>query len=99
MLGAFFMNHNPLLSFNDGLEITYSDLKRNDKGEYVTLYFEKPNNRKTGFNSASFDFPGTSFTNVIGFTKRDLSNLMKHVIKTGMLALEFAREDSDAQIS
>ena len=30
------MEHNPFISFEDGLEITYSDLKKNDSGaDYI----------------------------------------------------------------
>ncbi len=37
------MKHNTLLSFDDGLEVTYSDLKRAENGEpFITIYYKRP---------------------------------------------------------
>ncbi len=90
------MEHNPLVSFKDGLEITYSDLKiKNDK-EYIVLYFEKPNDDSSGFDSAKFIYPGEEFSEVKGFSKADLDELMVHVKKTAPLAFKFSKEDAGA---
>lgn len=91
------MEHNPLISFVDGLEITYSDLKRDNDREYVVLYIERPNDKKSGFDSAKFIYPGNEFSEVKGFNSQDLDELMVHVQKTAHLALEFSREDAKAQ--
>lgn len=92
------MEHNPLLSFQDGLEITYSDLKKNRFGDpYVTLYFERPNHRRSGFDSAQLDYPGQTFEKIEGFSKADLDVLMGHVKRNGHLALEFSKEDAECQ--
>ena len=80
------MEHHPFLSFDDGLEITFSDLKRKKNGsEYITIYFEQPNPEETDFYSAQCDYPGGSITNVVGYTDRDLSRLWEHVAKAGTL--------------
>ena len=92
------MEHNPLASFNDGLEITYSDLKKDNDKEYVVLYFEKPNDKKSGFDSAKFIYPGEEFSDVKGFSKADLDELMVHVKKTAHLAFEFSKEDANATV-
>ncbi len=93
------MEHNPLMSFDDGLEITFSDIKHNENNEdYVILYFEKPSGEKRGFNSAKFIYPGQLFSDVIGFDDDDISALMQHAQKLAPLALEFSREEANAEI-
>lgn len=86
------MEHNPFLSFDDGLEITYSDLKQKQNGDlYVTIYFEQPDEKKTDFKSAQCDYPYGEFTNVKGYTRDELNKLWMHVAKAGALAYEFQR--------
>ena len=47
------MEHHPFLSFDNGLEITYSDIKKKRSGsEYVTIYFEQPDETGRDFKSA-----------------------------------------------
>ncbi|MBE5857194.1 MAG: hypothetical protein E7296_06440 [Lachnospiraceae bacterium] len=92
------MEHNPLVSFKDGLEITYSDLKVENDKEYIVLYFEKPNDKLSGFDSAKFVYPGEEFSEVQGFSKADLDELMVHVKKTAPLALRFSKEDAGATV-
>ena len=87
------MEHKPLISFVDGLEITYSDLKIQNDKEYIVLYFERPNDKSSGFDSAKFIYPGEEFSEVKGFSEADLEELMIHVKKTAHLALEFSKED------
>jgi hypothetical protein len=89
------MEHNPFASFDDGLEITYSDLKKRDDGTaYVSIYFEAPNTSKKEFNSARFDYPGTSFSDVKGYSADALKSLRQHVDKGGKLMLGFSMEDA-----
>ncbi len=45
------MEHHPLISFEDGLAITYSDIKQKKSGsEYGDIYFERPNQAGDDFN-------------------------------------------------
>ena len=91
------MEHNPFISFEDGLEITYSDLKKTDSGEeYITIYFEEPNEDRSGFNSAQYDYPGDHFQNVKGYRCDELTRLMKYITNSAKTALEFSREDAYA---
>lgn len=84
------MEHHPFITFNDGLEITYSDLKtRKDGSDYVTLYFRQPDPEGTGFCSAQCTFPGGGFTHVVGYSEEDLNRLREHVARAGLLAYEF----------
>lgn len=90
------MEHNPLLSFEDGLEVTYSDLKKHENGNaFITIYFEKPN-QKGFFDSAQINFPGSDFEQVKGFTEEDLKTFRQYVDRSGHTALEFSKEDAHA---
>lgn len=90
------MEHNPLLSFENGLEVTYSDLKKHDNGSvFITIYFERPN-EKGFFDSAQIDYPGSDFEKVKGFSKEDLKEFRKYVDRSGHTALEFSKEDAYA---
>ncbi len=84
------MEHNPLFTLGD-LEVTVSDLKYDGGIEHIVLYFEEACNEKRGFNSARFVYPGESFSDVVGYTEQDLTELMVHVHKLGPLALEYAK--------
>ena len=87
------MERNPLIDFNNGLAITYSDLKRKKNGEtYVTIYFEQPNSKKNDFKSAQIDYPGGSFVNIRGYRDSEIKGLWEHVAKAGRLAYSFAKE-------
>ena len=93
------MEHNPLLSFEDGLEITYSDLKHHKDGrEFIIIYFERPNS-KGFFDSAQIVFPGSDFEEVKGFTSDDLKTFREYIDRSGRTALQFSREEAYAQFS
>lgn len=87
------MEHHPFLSFENGLEITYSDIKKKLNGtEYITVYFEQPDEAGTDFKSAQCNFPGGSFVNVVGYSDNELDALWEHMAKAGPLAFEFERD-------
>ncbi|MEE8815754.1 MAG: hypothetical protein SOH60_04680 [Lachnospiraceae bacterium] len=87
------MEHYPFLEFNNGLTITYSDLKKREDGsDYVTIYFEEPDETRTDFKSAQCDYPGGDFTNVVGYSASELNGLRKHVAKAGSLAMMFLKD-------
>lgn len=91
------MEHHPLLSFNNGLEITYSDIKHKKSGsEYVTIYFEQPNEAGTDFKSAQCDYPGGGFSHVAGYSQSELEGLWEHVARAGALAFEFQKDPAYA---
>ncbi len=89
------MERNPLIGFNNGLEITYSDAKHKKNGSiYITLYFEQPDSKRKSFKSAQIDYPGGEFTNVIGYRSSEVKGLWEHVAKAGQLAFSFAVESN-----
>ena len=96
MLKEIAMEHNPLLSFEDGLEVTYSDLKKHEDGKvFITIYFERPN-ANGFFDSAQIDYPGSDFEAVKGFTEADLKEFREYVDRSGHTALELSKEDAHA---
>ena len=89
------MEHNPFVSFPNGLEITHSGLKERKNGtEYVTIYFEQPNKKKTDFCSARINFPGGRLRSIKGYTAEQVIDIMGYVARLGHTALQFAREES-----
>lgn len=91
------MEHYPLISFPNGLEITYSDIKKRKNGnEYVTIYFEQPNAKRTDFNSAEINYPGGKLRKICGYKKEQIPVLMDHVSRIGRTALDFSRGKSHA---
>ena len=88
------MERNPLIEYNDGLVITYSDLKGNEDAKYITVYLEKPNKSKTDFDSAQIIFPGAKFEQVVGFSNDYLEKMRSKITKMGNHALLWAIEDA-----
>ena len=87
------MEHYPFLEFDNGLTITYSDLKKREEGsDYVTIYFEEPDESRTDFKAAQCDYPDGEFTNVVGYSASELNGLRKHVAKAGSLAMMFLKD-------
>lgn len=86
------MEHNPLVELNDDETITFSDLKDDGNGEYVTIYFETPT--EDGFNSMQVDYPRGVPEKVIGYTDKEVSDLMEHYQKIAKIAFEFAHESA-----
>ena len=89
------MNHNPYISFPDKLEITYSDIKTDENGEYVTLYFEQPTSIGDGFMSAECRIPGGELENIKGFDADGLQRLNHLISLYGQAAFDFAKEEYD----
>ena len=86
------MERNPFMSLNDDTVITHSDIKYRENGEeYITLYFETPSER-IGFCSMDIEYPNGKPSNVVGYTKEEISRLMYHYNKVGVLAFEDAKE-------
>lgn len=86
------MEHNPYITLNDDTEITYSDIKKNERNEeYVTIYFETP--VETGFHSMDIKYPGGTPEHVNGYHAEEIDTLLHHYHKIGKLAFQFAKED------
>ena len=91
------MDHKPLIGFNDGLDMTFSDLRKDENGNYIIIHFDRPNNlKRSGYDHADFRFPGTTFSDVDGFSEEDLKEFRQHIDEVGQLAYEFSEEDENA---
>lgn len=88
------MDHNCFIRMPDHLDITYSDLREDEKGQYVLIYFEQPNATKTDFNDATFRFPECSLIVNHGFSAQEETKLLQYVKQFGPCAFDFALEDS-----
>lgn len=87
------MEHNSLATLADDTVITYSDIKeRLDGMEYITIYFETPDERD-GFHSMDVDYPGRIPQHVKGYSKRDIDRLMFHYNRIADVLFGNARED------
>ena len=84
------MEHNPLVELNDDTTITFSDIKDDGNGEYITIYFETP--VEDGFNSMQVNYPQGVPEKIVGYTGNEVSDLMEHYQKIAKIAFEFAKE-------
>ena len=85
------MEHNPYITLNDETEITYSDIKRKDGKEYITISFETP--CEDGFKSMSINYPFDGIHNIVGYTEKEISELKHHYDVSAHSAFQFAKED------
>lgn len=83
------MEHNPYIILEDGTEITYSDIKKKDGDQYITIYFENGNHK-----SMDIVYPNGIPEHVKGYTKTEIDKLLYHYNKIGKLVYEYAKEDA-----
>ena len=84
------MEHNPLVELKDDTTITFSDIKDDGNGEYITIYFETP--VEDGFNSMQVNYPQGVPEKIVGYTGNEVSDLMEHYQKIAKIAFEFAKD-------
>ena len=93
------MEHNPFLTLEDDTVITYSDLKIKENGEeYITLYFETPDEKK-GFCSMKIDSPNGTPQDIAGYSEKQVNKLLYHYYKAGKIAFISAKENVNCCIS
>lgn len=89
------MDHKPFISFNDGTEMTYSDLKfKNNGEEYITIHFESPG--EDDFKSMSIDYPGNIIVAEKGYSDDEKKYWLNYYEKSKDDLLDFAKEDYSA---
>ena len=90
------MEHNPMLDYENGLCVTYSDLKKTEDGQpFITIYFEKPTKKtRSGFKSAQINYPDGKFKKIVGYKDRGIKKLQALVDTYGEIAYDMAMEDS-----
>lgn len=86
------MEHNPYITLNDETEITYSDIKIDNKGrEYVTVYFETPTDN--GFSSMDINTNDDILRHVQGYNVKEMNIMLDHYRRIKNLCIKFAAED------
>lgn len=89
------MEHNSLVGFPENLtEITYSDLKADEKGQYIVLYIETSDDENGCFCNASFRIPEGTPIVINGYEEEKLKMVQDYVERYGKLALKFAKEEA-----
>ncbi len=78
----------PFMTLDDKTEIVHSN-KQEDGS--VRVYIEKPD-AKDGFHHATCYLPEYRWTDVYGFSEKEMKNYQEFVESTAHLILEFAEE-------
>ncbi len=90
------MVERSLVSYSDGLTITYSGLITDQpSGDgYITLYCRKAG--KDGVEKyAEYRYPGDSFMDIKGFSEAEITFLKEQMDRTAYLAFEVAKADAE----
>ena len=78
----------PFLTLDDGTEIVHSQMLADGQ---VKVYLEKPD-INDGFHHATCYLPGNEWTEVFGFSERDMARYRKIVENMKQLILEFSQK-------
>ena len=84
----------PLLTLNDETEVTHSDMLPNGK---VKVCFERPNDN--GFDNATCYIPGYVWSDIKGFSKKDMKFLSYIVHSTAHLIMRYSQEGGSIRAS
>ncbi len=80
----------PFMTLNDGTEVVHSEARDNNGQEYVKVYFEKP--VVGGFHSAYCTIPGYDWSQIEGFTPKELDAYQKYLETVAHIIIELSRE-------
>lgn len=59
------------LTFEDNTLVTHSEIRKNDEGQYIDVYFEKP--VEGGFCSANCQLPSYKWTMNEGYSDKEIA--------------------------
>lgn len=80
----------------DQRNITYSEIKKINGQEQIRIYSDEPNKTTKKFNELEFYLPNFNITKLVGFTKQDVMEIMKHVKNGEEVIWELARDEKNA---
>jgi hypothetical protein len=80
----------PFMELDDNTQVVHSELRSDQAGESVRVYFEKP--IEGGFQSASCYLPEYRWTDIEGFTENDISRYQEFLETTAHLIMRFAKQ-------
>ncbi len=78
----------PFMTLSDNTEIVHSEMLPDGK---VKVYIEKPD-AKDCFHHATCYLPGYEWTEVFGFTEKEVAEYQKFLESTAHLILQFAQD-------
>ena len=78
----------PFMTLDDDTEITHSEMRPDGT---VKVYIEKPD-AKDCFHHAACYLPGYVWSDVYGFTRKDVERYLEIIRSVAHLILEFAQE-------
>lgn len=80
----------PFLQLDDKTEIVHSDLIQDESGEHVKVYIEKP--IEGGFQSATCYLPKYEWSNIDGFSDKEIVKYQEIIESTAHLIFRFAKQ-------
>ena len=88
----------PFITFADGMEVVYSEIKERNGQEYVTVKFERWNDERDDFDSMECDLPNGKMKNIIGFSKSEADYHNECMIKLQDMIFECSKENMEGKI-
>ena len=79
----------PFMTLNDGTEIAHTEAVMNGNNEQVKVYIEKA--VEGGFNSAECILPEYEWSNIQGFSEKEMSYLKEFIESTAHVIIRLAR--------
>ncbi len=78
------------VEFGDGTIVTFSDIKSDENGEHIRMYFEKP--VPEGFHFLETSLPDLNVVDEEGYSEPELTKLLTFARNNSPLIWELARE-------
>ena len=88
------MNYQ-FMKLNDGTNIAYSDIKKQNGKEIMYVQAERWNDAHDKFDHLEFVLPDCTITDGNGFSKEEKEYLVQRVKKFEHLLFDWAREDGE----
>lgn len=86
----------PFITFSDGTEIVYSDLREHEGKKEVLVRFERWNDKRDDFDSMECFLPNGKMTKVIGFSDQEAAYHNEKILMLQDMVIECAKEDTEA---
>ena len=88
----------PFMTMDDGTEIVYSEILKNNGVDNVRVEFERWNDIRDAFDSMECVLPNGIMTNVVGFSQEEANYYQEKMIALQDMILECSREDTEAEL-
>ena len=78
------------VEFEDGTLVTFNDIRRDNNGEHIDVYFERPTDE--GFAFLQISLPDLNTVDTAGLTNEEIEDLKAFAADNESLIWEMARE-------